>query len=160
MVNGQGPFEFVLDTAASKTTLTQALVDELGFAPIEGMAVSGHGASGAAQFKFYRVESVSLAGLPVSGTVLPAIPVPALEGPVFYGILGADFLRWYAVGINSTEATMTFGDAAPAPDGHAAVPMNELMHGLMTLTLESGGTGITAVVDTGARFSILNEAAC
>ena len=58
-VNGQGPFYFVIDTAASNTAVTSALVDQLGVQPLQGSRGQLNGASGSGAVDTYRLDTLS-----------------------------------------------------------------------------------------------------
>jgi predicted aspartyl protease len=102
LVNGRGPFQFVLDTGASRTTLSFALARKLGIVAIGNR--SGTGAGGRLRMLSARVDSLSagnasMSDAPVSvGDFLGNFD--SVIDTRFYGIIGNDFLRRFEVTID------------------------------------------------------------
>lgn len=93
-----GPFQFVLDTGASRTVLEPGLVDELRLG--RGSDAPGSGAGGeefnvsTVEVESWRVGEVQLQPRTVVTTDLPSVPAP---GPQFRGLLGSDVLSGFGV---------------------------------------------------------------
>lgn len=91
-----GPFQFVLDTGASRTVLEPGLVDELGLSRGSGAAGAGIGGgefnASTVQVESWRVGDVPLQARTVVTTDLPSVPD---QGPQFRGLLGSDVLAGF-----------------------------------------------------------------
>jgi hypothetical protein len=91
-----GPFQFVLDTGASRTVLEPGLVDELGLS--RGSDAAGTGIGGGefnastVEVESWRVGDVALQPRTVVTTEIPSVPEP---GPQFRGLLGSDVLAGF-----------------------------------------------------------------
>jgi predicted aspartyl protease len=101
-VNGRGPFQFFLDTGASRTTLSFALARKLGIVAIGDR--SGTGAGGRIKMLSATVDSLALGKASISDA---AVSVGDFLGNFdsaidtkFYGIIGNDFLSRYEVTID------------------------------------------------------------
>lgn len=109
-----GPYQFVLDTGASRTVLDPALVDELGLS--RGQRAPGRGVEGAFEAEMVEVDSwrvgdVELQPRTLVTTELPSSP--AGQGPQFRGLLGSDVLAGFGVvGLDYDQQilTLTAGD--------------------------------------------------
>ncbi|MBL8545806.1 MAG: aspartyl protease family protein [Hyphomonadaceae bacterium] len=89
MVNGQGPFRFIVDTGANRSVLSQALADSLGLLP-EGTG-EVHSVHGVVTAPMTRVNSLQYGNLSLNAQSLPV-----LHGPMFAGeggLLGVDGMR-------------------------------------------------------------------
>lgn len=104
-----GPFQFVLDTGASRTVMEPGLVDELGLS--RGSDAPGTGIGGGefnastVEVEGWRVGDVELQPRTVVTTELPSVPA---QGPQFRGLLGSDVLAGFgAVEIDYNEQVLT-----------------------------------------------------
>jgi predicted aspartyl protease len=107
-VNGRGPFQFFLDTGASRTTLSFALARKLGIVAIGDR--SGTGAGGRIRMLSATVDSLSLGKASISDA---AVSVGDFLGNFdsvidtkFYGIIGNDFLSRYEVTIDYPRGSL------------------------------------------------------
>jgi hypothetical protein len=93
-----GPFQFILDTGASRTVIEPGLVDELGLS--RGSDAAGTGIGGAefnastVEVEGWRVGEVELQPRTIVTTDLPSVPA---QGPQFRGLLGSDVLAGFGV---------------------------------------------------------------
>lgn len=101
-VNGDGPFEFILDTGATLTCVSQRLADSLALparrAPgAVGVGVGGTGALRLAQVDSLRVGASRAVELPVC--VIDLDQTRIIGAPVD-GLLGLNFLREFRVALD------------------------------------------------------------
>lgn len=93
-----GPFQFILDTGASRTVIEPGLVDELGLS--RGSDAAGTGIGGGefnastVEVERWRVGDVDLQPRTIVTTDLPSVPA---QGPQFRGLLGSDVLAGFGV---------------------------------------------------------------
>ncbi len=161
MVNGQGPFDFILDTAASRTIITQPLVAEMRLEPIveyENNVV--HGTTGSASIKRYPSLTLDLGGQYVWKTgIIPALNALTTDGKPFYGILGSDFFQAGGqIEIDAAAGKLRIGHAVQSLNDATAkaIPIFEIAHGIWGFDASINNTAVTALLDTGARQSIIN----
>jgi predicted aspartyl protease len=86
-VNGHGPYEFVLDTGSSNSSVDRSLVRRLGL-PRTGQQHPVQGVTGSGMVPVVRVHHWTLGGLPMHGTSLSVVDLGIGVG----GLLGSDEL--------------------------------------------------------------------
>lgn len=109
IVNGQGPFEFALDTGASNTIISPALAAKTGIKSAAAQAITtggGHTAQasfGAAQT--IKVGTAQVSNLPVMVSDL-LNSLNQVTGADTAGIIGYNFLKTFRFTIDHPEATL------------------------------------------------------
>jgi aspartyl protease len=88
-VNGRGPFQFILDTGASTSTLDRSLMRRLKL-PRTGQTARIQGVTGRATVPVVRLRSWSLGGQALAGRTMTVID---MGDPNIGGLLGSDELR-------------------------------------------------------------------
>ena len=89
MVNGQGPFRFIVDTGANRSAIAERLVEQLGLQPTgEGPVHSVYGVSNA---PLIRVDRLQYGGVSLLGDAMPMLRSDVLAGE--HGLLGVDGMR-------------------------------------------------------------------
>jgi predicted aspartyl protease len=86
-VNGHGPYEFVLDTGSSNSSVDRSLVRRLGL-PHTGQQHPVQGVTGSGMVPIVKVHRWTLGGLPMHGTSLSVVDLGIGVG----GLLGSDEL--------------------------------------------------------------------
>lgn len=87
-VNGNGPYEFVLDTGSSNSSVDRSLVRRLGL-PRTGTQHRVQGATGSGVVPVVRVREWTLGNVPLRGTTMSEVDL----GIGVAGLLGSDELR-------------------------------------------------------------------
>lgn len=87
-VNGKGPYEFVLDTGSSNSSVDRSLVRKLGL-PQTGERHRVQGVTGSGTVPIVKVRHWALGGVPLRGTSLAVVDL----GMGVSGLLGSDELR-------------------------------------------------------------------
>ena len=106
MVNGRGPYNFIIDTGATLTLAFENLAAIENFAPTGAPKRRVLGISGSATLDTYKLGDIAVgpARMPDHiGVILPDWNAPR-KTP--HGILGIDFFRRYAVVFNVRDKTM------------------------------------------------------
>lgn len=92
-VNGHGPYDFVLDTGASSSTISESLSQRLRL-PDTGETLDVHGVAGDAVVSVFAVRRWTLGGQRLHGRDLPALDLGSQPGAgQVHGLLGSDELR-------------------------------------------------------------------
>jgi predicted aspartyl protease len=86
-VNGHGPYEFVLDTGSSNSSVDRSLVRRLGL-PRTGQQHPVQGVTGSGMVPVVRVHRWTLGGVPMHGSSLSVVDLGIGVG----GLLGSDEL--------------------------------------------------------------------
>jgi hypothetical protein len=114
MVNGAGPFDFLLDTGTTRSVIDPGLARQLQ-APVVGedsLAVL----SGVRRDELVRLDEVSVGGAAVSdlGAMVDKIDWVKFVAPGIRGVLGEDFLSRFDILIDYKQRWLRFGESTPA----------------------------------------------
>ncbi len=157
MVNGKGPFRFIVDTGATHSTVSPGLVHALGLQPSEVPSIVLNGITGTAQVSAVTLDRLQAGDMTFDQLVTPVVWAPVMAGAD--GILGAAGLtgRSLSVDFERNEVRISRGVdmavRAEATKIHATV-----IHGLMTLSMQLGRVRGLAVIDTGSERTLGNPA--
>lgn len=99
-IQGQGPFEFVLDTGASRTSIDNGLADRLQLSAAPGfLAPTVEGVAASAEARILQVEQWQVGDQPLPSWPVAAIdlpsPPPQMGVDEFPGLLGSDILSQF-----------------------------------------------------------------
>ncbi|MBL6851771.1 MAG: aspartyl protease family protein [Alphaproteobacteria bacterium] len=158
MVNGQGPFRFVVDTGADRSVICDDLAKSLGLPADEDMIVEGIARSMPAPSA--RLDRLQIGRVVMTDLVLPTLPRSWLGGD---GYLGLDVIDRQAVTFDFQNHRLAIApsdritDWVPVADG--AVVRVDGSHGRLTaVNCSVDGVKAYAFVDSGAEISIGNSA--
>jgi len=98
-VNGEGPFDFVLDTGATFTCVDAELARRLALPERTGARGVGAGVGGAGQIRLVRVDSVRVGGASAEGLTACEVDLRHARqvGVEADGLLGLNFLKPFRV---------------------------------------------------------------
>lgn len=158
LVNGQGPFQFVVDTGADRTVISEELAKKLDL-PKAGTATL-HAMGGVADVNLVRINTVQ-----VSSNIARKIRAAALpkRNVGADGLLGIDSLKGQRIVMDFLTNSMRI---EPASEPEAAVPADAdvivvtartRLGQLVMVDADANGQKIWVVVDTGAQNSIANS---
>jgi len=114
MLNGAGPYDFVLDTGATLTCLHDELADSLGLREPAGMLGYGAGVGSGGNIRLVEIDSLAVGGaraFDLTGSVLDLAQARAI-GIEADGLLGLNFLRAFHVELDFERDVLTL-----APSG-------------------------------------------
>ena len=116
-VNGQGPYDFVVDTGASHVVIDAALADDLGLP--RQQAHPGHGAGGPITAVETRLSDLCIAQACLSD--LPAVvtdltSVSTAAGVHLHGVIGYPFLSRYVVTIDYPNRQLRLSEPDHQPN--------------------------------------------
>jgi predicted aspartyl protease len=158
MINGQGPFRFIVDTGANRSTISPHLVRTLGLTPAVGSTVVVNGITGAAQTVYVVVDSLQAGALLMDETALPIVWAPVMAGAD--GILGAAGLFEKSLLIDFQRNRVEIARRVDSFLRSQSVRIRalSLTHGLVAVDARVGRTRVTAIIDTGAERTLGNLA--
>jgi predicted aspartyl protease len=158
MVNGRGPFRFIVDTGANHSTITPRLAHELGLKPAEAASIILDGITGTAQVSFVRIDRLQAGDLTMGSTDLPVVWAPVMAGAD--GILGAAGLteKSLLIDFQRNRVAISHGVEAAMRANSTRIHGLRLIPGLITLATRVGGVPVRAVIDTGAERTLGNLA--
>lgn len=156
MVNGQGPFRFIVDTGANRSVLSQGLAEHLGLAPQGAGEVNT--IVGVTTAPLVEVADLSYLGLD-----LPSAPLPVLSGPVFageQGLLGVDGMEGRRLLIDIERGCVEVRPSHGAPHLFAWTTIRgQLRFGhLIVMPGKIRDVPINVIIDTGSDSTLANTA--
>ncbi|MGF1456247.1 MAG: aspartyl protease family protein [Alphaproteobacteria bacterium] len=167
LVNGQGPFPFVIDTAASNTILFSSSQEILALPQQGEVEATVIFSLEERTLKVHRLESLSLAGLErrdLRTVIVPDFFVVASSRPA--GLLGMDFLSRYFVTFDLEAMVLSVGtrrarrfDGVWTSARLNRVNIDHLEAELFAVDFIINGRPFRGLVDTGANSSFLNQSA-
>lgn len=167
-INGQGPYQFIVDTGATLTAVFENITDEQAFAPAEEGEKRVLGIVGAQALPAVTIGEIDVGGLKMVNHTGVVIPDWEGDGPKPKGVLGLDFLARYTVFFDATRRVIEFYDPANLPEEHLSVMTSARMRystfnrdygGLYTLTVSMSGRRVPCIVDLGADGTLINYSA-
>ncbi|MGH8138401.1 MAG: aspartyl protease family protein [Steroidobacteraceae bacterium] len=157
MINGQGPFRFIVDTGASHSTVSPQLAVTLGLQPTDDSLIKINGITGTAQVPSVVIDKLKAGDLIYKDARLPIVWAPLMAGAD--GILGVAGLKTERLLVDFVHDRVTISRAGVStPLGFVRIPALRLTSGLITVDGRVGGIRVRAVVDTGSERSLGNLA--
>ena len=155
-IGGAGPFRFLLDTGASGSSISEALVGQIGAPIVAKTEVTTPG--GHAMALVAALREVKL-GIMSSETIL-AVKVPANAIAAFsagvVGILGQDFLGPHNYTLDYRHRTLTWdGDDVPSAAGADALKLIPKGSQLLVELPQTNAPTVRMVPDSGADTLVL-----
>ena len=155
MINGAGPFRFIVDSGATRTVISRRLATLLGL-PSAG-TVTLHSVGGESQVEAVKIAALSLSDMPAQPIIAPELAEADLGG---VGILGIDVLANKRVVIDLKNNRMKVEPAGryrpPAELGEIVVTARRRYGQLVLADADAVGTRIYAVIDTGSSVTLGN----
>ena len=161
------PATLLLDTGAETTTLTPETVAALQLPPDASRPGSIVGIAGTVASANVVLPRLALGNVVLASAHSVGVgTLPSLDGmqPPVAGLLGVDVLAAYEVELDLPHRRMALYTpspcAAPPPwPGAVAVPLQRTQSGLAFLDVLVNGHPVRALLDTGARTSLLTQQA-
>lgn len=157
MLDGKGPYAFVLDTGAGFTTSPQ-IVAQLGLTPHGSFKIGGTGAD-RAQASRVRIPSVALGPIRMSDQPFTVVDLDGIRKssalPAFDGLIGSELFSRYVVRIDYRGRTLTLTDpSAFTYHGNGTIVPIELGGGTPRVEASVDGIDGDFTVDTGDRMDV------
>ena len=159
MVNGQGPFRFVLDTGANYSTVSPLLLRALGLEGSPDQPKLVHGVTGSA-----LVPTVLIDKLQAGTLVLENAHMPVVESNInlqAHGILGVAGLQQARVYVDFRRDSVVISRSrVPRGDlsSYFVIDAARVEGGLLAVNVTIRGVRAKAIIDTGAEVSLGNLA--
>lgn len=158
MIDGKGPFRFVVDTGANYSTISPRLAGVLRLTPSIEQAIRVIGITGTAQVASVPIEKMQAGALVIEHTRFPVIWASVMAGAD--GILGAAGLAEDRLLVdfrhNKVVITRAHGDSVPW--GFTRVWATRLDGGLLSVAGTVGNVPVHAIIDTGSQHTLGNLA--
>jgi predicted aspartyl protease len=153
MLNGQGPFPFVIDTGSNRTVISDTLALQLGLPAGEILQVSS--ATGIDATPSAHISRLSVGRREVSNLLAPVLIRSNLGAA---GMLGIDAVLDQTIIMDFKRRTMSIQPASRRDeDPNAIVVRGHSKYGqLILVDSEAEGAPLYVIIDTGAEFTIGN----
>lgn len=164
LINGQGPFELIIDTATSRSVIYDHVRIRLGLSEPNGEALMIHAITGPIQAAPIQLAELRLSNLRISGLTVGVVPdVPGKTTRTRDGILGLDVLTRYFVVLEDGRLIL-YNRSGGAIAPYSAWPSVALTPKPLTtvpvtvwfLDARFGRVPGTALFDLGSGVTILN----
>lgn len=155
-LQGMGPYPFLIDTGAERTTISSELASALALRPAGQATIRGMVSSLAAPT--YHIDRLDMGQHRADGLRAPALRQTLIGAP---GLIGADALQHERITLDFRKRTMTIGDAPlrPGPTDRELLLVARKIHGRLVIVNAVLDDGPVAVIlDTGSQVSIGNDA--
>jgi hypothetical protein len=158
MINGRGPYHFMLDTGANRTVLAASLLQQLALPLDHDHLISVVGVSGSAVVATAQVHSLDAGALHFHDVQLPVLSGPVLLG--IDGILGMDGFEGKLVSADFVRDQLTISDSLgrPAAFMYSVIPVKFLSQRLLMIDTFVGNVRTKAIIDTGGARTLGNPA--
>lgn len=156
MVNGRGPYRFIIDTGANRSAVARHLAEELGLAEVAMGQV--HTINESALTSLVNISSVEYAGVTFNNIQAPVIDGPVLAGED--GLLGVDGLSGKRLVLDFDNNCVEISPSRGARRLHGWTDVRgELRFGhLVLINGYVRGTRVNVLLDTGSSSSLANTA--
>jgi len=158
MIDGKGPFRFIVDTGASSSTISPQAALALGLDPAVQSTMVVNGITGTQEVPSIGITRLVAGDLVIQDIRLPVIWAPLMAGAD--GILGVAGFRKEIVYVDFQRNRVVISRSMPASDrvGYEKVPAKVLGDGLMAVDGRINGIPVRAIIDTGSERSLGNTA--
>ena len=157
MINGTGPYRFLVDTGANHSMISPALAARLGLRPRQGALEKVTGITGTQQLPWVRIADLQVGSFRIGNLRLPITASPVMNG--LDGILGLAGLPAERVAVDFRHNVVWIGRSnGGGAWGYLAIPARRTAGGLLRVDARIGGVPVIAVIDTGSPRTLGNEA--
>ncbi len=157
MINGQGPFQFFIDTGADRTAISEELADRLGLKDLEKARL--HAMSGSREVRVVEIATMQVSNNVARNIKAAALPARNLGGD---GLLGIDSLENQRIIMDFRARTMQILPSVKGEKQHVdeqgmiVVTAKTRLGQLVMVDADANGQKVWVVVDTGAQNSVGN----
>lgn len=157
MVNGHGPYPFIVDTGADRSVISRELADTLKLPG--GQPLLMHNTAGVERVPSVAIDSLGFGHHEIHGVAAPVLSAANIGAD---GMLGLDSLRDQHVVMDFHQKTFFTGPSREATSEigpfSIVVEGRRLFGQLVLVDAESRGTPIFVILDTGAQNTVGNPA--
>jgi predicted aspartyl protease len=154
-INGQGPFQFLIDTGANASCISRVLATRLMLASTEPARV--HTVVGVRERPGVMIDRLQVGARSRKRVRVAALPLTS----EIDGVLGVDWLdgQRLEIGFKDKSLAITGSKADIAKDGLVAVVPARRRWGQLTIVdADLSGKRINAIIDSGSQMTLCNAA--
>ncbi|MGH6910705.1 MAG: retropepsin-like aspartic protease, partial [Phenylobacterium sp.] len=152
-INGQGPFQFLMDTGANTSCVSRALADKLDLTP--GPTANVHTVVGVRQRPSVVIDHLQVGSR--SRKKVQAASLPFSSNDVD-GVLGVDWLKGQrlVMGFKVRRLEITKSREDRPEKDQVVVPARRRLGQLTIVDADLSGSRISAIIDSGAQLTLCN----
>lgn len=156
-INGQGLFAFILDTAASGSTIDPGRAEQLKL-PRDTRTEQAQGMGGGVAVHFHRVRSMEAGPVRLRDAAVPSFPAPSFESHDVAGLAGVDLLANRLTVWTPGSGCVRIAAGGTPLEGAAwkRIDAKWLRPWKIMLPVRIGGASGWGLLDTGAQYTTLN----
>jgi len=149
LVNGKGPFRFVIDTGTGgQAFVTSELVDQLGLPEAGQIHLNDPSGQGGRKVPMVLIRSIEVAGVQFTGVKAAVHKLDIGDGSC-QGLLGFVLFRNYMLTLDYPKRQMVLAQGSLTPDGGRSVLPFRMPDGIPIVSMAIGGKTIDAQLDSG-----------
>jgi len=154
LINGQGPFNFLVDTGANASCVSERLAQTLQLPP--GPATAVHTVVGPKLRQSVLIDTLRLGARTLRKVRAPVLPI---SGADLDGVLGIDWLKGQrlVLGFADRRLEITKSLREASGDNRVVVPARRRSGQLTIVDADMSGERISAMIDSGSQLSVGNE---
>ena len=156
MLNGQGPFRFMLDTGANRTVLAAPTLAKLNLQPDESAKISVVGVSGTTVVATVHIDTVDSGAMHFRDLTAPVLSGEFMKG--LDGILGMDGLKGMTLSADFAQDRVIITNAPTQSFSRDALTGRFVSQRLLMVEGRINGVRTQAIIDTGAAHTLGNPA--
>jgi hypothetical protein len=156
MIDGSGPYPFIVDTGASYSSISPALVTTLKLSASEQAALEVNGITGSAREPSTLVQTLAAGDLRLTNVRFPVVWAPLMAGAD--GILGVAGLTHDCIIVDFewNRVSISRCSRLSVPVEAREIPAFRLQGGLIAISAHIGRLELPAVIDTGSAHTLGN----
>lgn len=157
MIDGTGPYRFLVDTGANYSMISPVLARQLKLTPRAGALVQVTGITGAEQLPWVPVTSLKVGSFALHHLRIPISDSRVMNG--LDGILGLAGFPAERIAVDFRHNTVWIGHShGGGAWGYLSIPARRTPGGLLMIQARIGDVPVEAVIDTGSPRTLGNEA--
>lgn len=155
MIDGQGPFQFLVDTGANRSCVRREVAELLGLPA--GRPAPVNTVVGKRMQRSVRIDRLQVGGRTQRGVTAPVLSIPEMEVD---GVLGVDWLKGQRLTLDIRGRRLEIGRSRRDVSGPntVVVPARRRSSQLTMVDADVGGRPISAIIDTGSQVTMMNAA--
>lgn len=153
-INGQGPFNFILDTGANVSCVSGALAERL--ALVQGAPAQVHTMVGVRTRPSVIIDQLAIGDRNRTGVRAPSLPA---LGSKIDGILGVDWLNGQRLVLDFKKRSIeiTASKRESSAENRVIVPARRRFGQLTIVDADLSGRRISAMIDSGSQATLCNR---
>ena len=169
LVNGEGPFRFALDTAATISVLLESTAEAANVVAHADKRIRIQGMTGSGTFPAAEAGRIDVGSLRWDSPLFVLLPDSSPVAGRADGILGIDFLSRYAVAYSADDRAIRFYPRELVQEqlgyrGWSTIPLDEIRvtgsdASILGFGIMISGRRVSAIFDLGSDTSLMNHRA-